>query len=81
MALFEVHLIAKSGLFFKLNLCGPLQATELDEMMAALWAAITPYEIELRMATAKKCSAQLNLDTFLKELCSYSTADRSPLAV
>jgi len=27
------------------------------------------------------CSAQLNQDTFLKELCSYSTGDRSPLAV
>ena len=27
------------------------------------------------------CSAQLNQDTFLKEHCSYSTGDRSPLAV
>jgi len=27
------------------------------------------------------CSAQLNQDTFLKELCSYSIGDRSPLAV
>ncbi|WP_253819311.1 DUF58 domain-containing protein [Alteromonas sp. 07-89-2] len=29
----------------------------------------------------KDCSAQLNQDTFLKELCSYSIGDRSPLAV
>jgi hypothetical protein len=28
-----------------------------------------------------ECSAQLNQDTFLKELCSYSIGDRSPLAV
>ena len=27
------------------------------------------------------CSAQLFQDTFLKECCSYSTGDRSPLAV
>ncbi|MCW2255668.1 hypothetical protein M2263_001759 [Providencia alcalifaciens] len=27
------------------------------------------------------CSAQLNQDTFLKEFCSYSIGDRSPLAV
>ncbi|MCW8863653.1 MAG: sulfatase-like hydrolase/transferase [Colwellia sp.] len=27
------------------------------------------------------CSAQLNQDTFFKELCSYSTGARSPLAV
>ncbi len=29
----------------------------------------------------KVCSAQLNQDTFLKEFCSYSIGDRSPLAV
>ncbi|MCW2255240.1 hypothetical protein M2263_001331 [Providencia alcalifaciens] len=28
-----------------------------------------------------ECSAQLNQDTFLKEFCSYSIGDRSPLAV
>lgn len=27
------------------------------------------------------CSAQLNQDTFFKELCSYFIGDRSPLAV
>ncbi|MCW2256910.1 hypothetical protein M2263_003001 [Providencia alcalifaciens] len=30
---------------------------------------------------AGSCSAQLNQDTFLKEFCSYSIGDRSPLAV
>lgn len=33
-----------------------LQATKMDEMTTALWAAIPPNEIELRMATAKKMS-------------------------
>jgi iron complex outermembrane receptor protein len=34
-----------------------------------------------KTAGTNSCSAQLNQDTFLKELCSYSTGDRSPLAV
>ena len=37
--------------------------------------------IEFVKANAPDCSAQLNQDTFLKEFCSYSTGDRSPLAV
>ena len=31
--------------------------------------------------SSQQCSAQLNQDTFLKELCSYSIGDRSPFAV
>ena len=34
-----------------------------------------------RSISEYECSAQLNQDTFLKELCSYSIGDRSPLAV
>ncbi|WP_157575717.1 MULTISPECIES: hypothetical protein [unclassified Pseudoalteromonas] len=44
-----------------MNLCSPLQATEIGEMMAALWAAIPPYEIDLRMATAKKLATVIHL--------------------
>ena len=38
-----------------------LQATKMDEMMASLWAAISPHEIELRMATAKKLATVTHL--------------------
>ena len=37
------------------------QATKMDEMMAALWSAIPPHEIELRMATAKKLATVTHL--------------------
>jgi hypothetical protein len=42
------------------------QATEMDEMIASLWAAIPPDEIELRMATAKKLATVTHLH-FIKE--------------
>ena len=42
---------------------------------------IFPVSLCTIMAINTKCSAQLNQDTFLKEFCSYSIGDRSPLAV
>ncbi|MCW2256875.1 hypothetical protein M2263_002966 [Providencia alcalifaciens] len=41
----------------------------------------TPLAYVLNEAITDGCSAQLNQDTFLKEFCSYSIGDRSPLAV
>lgn len=38
-------------------------------------------EIDIFSVQPARCSAQLNQDTFLKEFCSYSIGDRSPLAV
>jgi hypothetical protein len=38
----------------------------MDEMIAALWAAIPPYEIELRMAIAKKLATVTHLHVIKK---------------
>ena len=49
----------------------PLKSKSLGQLMKCLGQRYVQYI----------CSAQLNQDTFLKELCSYSTGDRSSLAV
>jgi hypothetical protein len=38
-----------------------LQATKMDEMMASLWVALSPHEVELRTTTAKKLATVTHL--------------------
>ncbi len=67
--------LVKAPLSYKLNdytvRVSPMTKDELEEVVQ-----MAPFN-----NIDDACSAQLNQDTFLKEFCSYSMGDRSPLAV